>query len=107
MEDHGRWIGSVDLVDHDKITLPGADDPLRREDDLVPARRDIFGCQWRAVGELDPLADLEGVSLAVIARLWHDRAQIADEIVRFARFVGVGADQPAVKGPSRGDGLLG
>src|SRR5208283_566802 len=97
-KDHGDRIGDLDLVDHDEIALSGADHPRWREDDLVPDRGDILGCQWRAVGEFDPLADLEGIGLAVIDRLRHGRAQIADKIVRLARIVGVGADQDAVEG---------
>src|SRR5271155_4234093 len=84
-ENHGGRIGGLDFVHHDEVTLSGADDALRREDDLIPARRDILRRQWRAVGEFDLFADLEGVGHAVVGRLRHRRAQIADEIVGLAR----------------------
>src|SRR5215469_5125758 len=107
MKDDGRRIGCLDLVDHDEIALPGADDAVRRKDDLVPARGDILRCQWRAVGEFNPFADLEGVGLTVIGWLWYRHAEIADEIVGLARVVGVGADQDAVERRGRVDRRVG
>ena len=64
---------------------------------LLPARRDIGRGQRRAVVEFDALADLERVGLAVIGRLRHLGAEIADEIGRRGRVFRVDADQHAVK----------
>src|SRR6516165_2326631 len=107
MKDHCRRIRSLDFVDHDKIALPGADYAVWRKDDLVPARSDILRRQGRAVGKFDPLADLEGVSLAAVCRRWHGRAQVADELVGLARVVRVGADQDTLKGCGRVDRRVG
>ena len=66
-------------------------------DDLLPARRHVGGGQRRAVVELDALADLEGVGLAVVGRRRHRGAQIADEIGGRGRIVGIDPDQHAVE----------
>ena len=79
-EDDGLRVGRLDLVDHQEIALPRAEDALRRKDDLVPARRDVGRGQRRAVMEFDAVADLEGVGLAAVGRLRHLGAQIADEL---------------------------
>ncbi len=81
--------------------------PWRRKDDLVPARRDVGGGQRRAVVELDALADLEGVGLAVVGRLRHLGAQIADEIGAVARVHRIGPDQDAVERRDRMDRRVG
>ena len=47
--------------------------------------------------ELDAVADLEGVGLAVVGRLRHLGAQIADEIGRRGRVLRVDPDQHAVE----------
>ena len=93
VEDDGRRIGRLDLVDHQVIAGARAQHALRRKDDLVPARGDVGGGQRRAVGEFDAVADLEGVGLAVVGRLRHLGAQIADDIGRRGRIVRVDANQ--------------
>ena len=103
-ENHGLRIRRVDLVDHREVFLPGAGDALRRVHDIFPVRRDIGCRQRRTVVEFDVLADLEGVSLAVIGRLRHLGAQIAHEVGRRRRVRRVDPDQNAVK---RRDGMQG
>ena len=66
-------------------------------DDRVPARRHVGRGQRRAVVKFDPVADLEGVGLPVIARLRHRGAQIADEIRGRGRVLRIDPDQDAVK----------
>src|SRR6202023_1543884 len=51
-----------------------------RENDLVVARRHVGGRQLRAVVEFDVWPDLEAVSFALVSRLRHRGAEIADEI---------------------------
>ena len=53
--------------------------------------------QRRAVGEFHPVADVEGVGLAVIGRLRDFGAQIAHEIGRRGRVLRVDPDQHAVE----------
>src|SRR5262249_9361080 len=106
-EDHGQWIGGLDLVDHDIKTLARAGHTFGWIDDLVPARGYVVSGQWRAVMELDAVADLEGVGPAVIGRLRHRRAEIADKVARGAGIVRVDPDQDAVIGGRRVDRGIG
>ena len=99
--------GAVDRIDHDEIALPHAEHALRREDDLVPARRNILGGQGRAIGEFDAVADLEGPGSAAIGRLRHRRAHVADDVVGLARIVRIGANQRAVERRRRMDRRVG
>ena len=107
VEHDGRRIGRLDRVDHHVMALARAQDALGRMDDVVPARRHVRCGQRRPVVKLDTLADLEGVGLAVIGRLRHRRAQIADEVGRRRRVVRIDADQHAVKGCGRMHGREG
>ena len=91
------------------VALARADDALGRMHDVLPARRHVGAVSWRAVVELHALADLEGVGLAVVGRLRHLGAEIADEVGRRRRIVGIDADQHAVerrRGMQRGVGRL-
>ena len=65
------------------------------------------GGQRRAVMEFDALADLEGVGLAVIGRLRHLGAEIADEVGRSGRILRIDADQHAVEWRCRVDRRVG
>ena len=97
-EDDGRRIGRLDLVDHQIVAGARAQHALRRKRDFVKARGDVVGGQRRAVGEFNAVADLKGVGLAVVGRLRHRRAQIADDIRRRGWIVRVDTNQDAVKG---------
>ena len=97
LEDHGPGIGRLNLVDQEIIAGAPARRSFGGEDDPVPAGGHIRSRQGRAVMELDVLADLEGVGLAVIGRLRHLGAEIADEIGGRGWVLRVDVDQHAVK----------
>src|SRR5215469_3174760 len=81
-KDHSRGVGRRDRIHHIVIALADAQYVLGRVNDMLPARYDIGGGQWRAIVELDPLAYLEGVGSAIIGWLWYRSAEVADEICR-------------------------
>src|SRR5215813_1697106 len=97
MEDYGRRIGALDLVDHDIKALTRARHALWRMNNRVPARRHVVCGQWRSVVKFDALPDLERISLAAIRRLRHRRAKVADEIGRRRGIFRIYPDQHAVK----------
>src|ERR1700758_5073827 len=57
--------------------------------------------------ELDTVSDLEGVGLAVVGRLWHLGAEIADKVGCRGRVFRIDPDERAVKGSGRMDGRVG
>src|SRR5215475_3331582 len=86
------------------MALSWAQHPFRWEDDVLPTCSDVRSGQRRAIVELDPLADLERVGLAVVARFRDFGAQIADKIGRRAGILRIDPYQHAVKGRSRMNG---
>ena len=106
MKHHSRRVGRLDVVDHNVVALACARHAFRRVDDRVPARRHVGGCQRRPVVEFDAVADLERVGLAVIGRLRHRGAQVADEVGGRGRVFWVDADQHAIEGRCRMDGRI-
>jgi hypothetical protein len=105
----GCGIGRLDLVDHQKIGDAGAEDALRREDDRAEGRGHVIGGQHRPVVKLHPLPDLEGVGLAVVGRLRHRDAEVADKIGCRCGIVRVDPHQEAVErraGVHGGEGAL-
>ncbi|HEV8031867.1 MAG TPA: hypothetical protein VGP42_12695 [Stellaceae bacterium] len=96
-EDDSLWVRRLDPVHHHVPALARADDALRREDDVLPARLDIGRGQRRSVVEFDPDTQIEGVGPAVIGRLWHLGAQVAHEIGGGGRVLRVDSDQDAVE----------
>ena len=100
-EDDGLRVRRLNLVDHREIGLAGAGDTLRRADDAAPARHHVGRAQRRAVVKLHPVAQCEGVGLALLGRLWHFGAQIADKVGGRGRVFRVDPHQDAVK--RRGD----
>ena len=97
MKDDSRRVGRLDLVDHQVIARARAQLAIGRKNDLVVARGHVGGGQRRAVVKFDVLADLECVGLAVVGRLRHLGAEIADEMGYVRRVVRVDADQHAVE----------
>src|SRR5271165_282664 len=79
-ENHRGRVRRLDLIDHHEEALARAGYSLRWVDDLVPARHHVICGECRAVVPLDTVADLEGVGLSIIGRLWHLGAQVADEV---------------------------
>ena len=109
LEHHGLGIGALHRVDHHHVALARARHALGRMHDVLPARRHVGGRERRAVVELHALADLEGVGLAVVGGHRHLGAEIADEVRRRCRIVGIDGDQRAVerrRGMERGVGVF-
>src|SRR5262249_23096194 len=79
-EHHGRRVGRLQLVDDGVVALARARNAFRRAYDLAPARRHVVGGEQRPVVEFHALADLERISLAIIGRRRHLRAEVADEV---------------------------
>ncbi len=96
-KDHRGVVRRLDLVDHGIEADPRADRSLGREDDAAPAIGHVDGRQLAAVVEFHALADLEGVGLAVVGRLGHLGAEIADEFGGRGGIVGRDADQHTVE----------
>src|SRR5271165_5733909 len=97
MEYDGRRIRRFDRIDHLVIALAHTQYALRWVNDHFETRGHIGRGQRRPVVELDVIANLEGIGLAIIGRLRHHRAQIAYEIGRRRRIVRIDPDQHAVE----------
>ncbi len=97
MKDDSLRVGRLDFVDHQIVTGACAQLAVGGKDDLVVARGHVGGGQRRAVVKFDVPADLEGVGLAVVGRLRHLGAEIADEMGYVRRVFRVDADQHAVE----------
>ena len=102
LEHHRLVVGQGHALDHAELLLARARDALRREDDALEAGMHVVGGERRAVMELDALADLEREGLAVVGRLRHLRAQVADELV-LGGIIRIGPDQRAVERRNRVD----
>ncbi len=102
-EDDRVLVGRFDLVDHRVITAARADDPGRRRDDLVPARRHVIGRERRVVGEFNVGTNSEGIGSAVVHRLGDFGADIAHEVGRRGRVLRIDPDQHAVERRDRVD----
>src|SRR5437868_7279624 len=103
LEYHRLLVGGGHALDHREVRLARTLDVLRREDDALEGGQHVLGGQRRAVMKLDVLTDLERVGLAAVGGLGHLGAQIADEVGRRGRIVGVYADEHAVEGRDRMD----
>ena len=97
VEDDGLRVGGLDFVHHQIITGPCAQLAIRRKNDLVVAGGNVGSGEWRAVVEFDVPTDLERVGSAIVSRLRHLRAEIADEMRDVRRVLRVDPDQHAVE----------
>ena len=97
MNDDRVRVRRRDIPDHDEIRRARAQYAFRRKHDHVEAFRDVFGGHLVAVVEFDVVANLECIGLPVVGRFRHFGADIADEIGRRRRVLGIDSDQRAVE----------
>ena len=107
VEHHGRRIGRADCIDHVVPGLARAGVAFWRVDDLIPACRHIGGRERRTVMEFHALADLECVGGAVVRRLRHVGAEVADEARGVLGMARIEADQHTVERRHRMHGDIG
>ena len=99
LEDDRQGIGRLDRCDVGIARLPDREHALRRIAQALVGRLDVLGGEGRAVMELDPLPQLEGVAQAVLG----DRPRLGKVALERRVFRGVELEQRVVVRPHRMD----